>query len=80
MSMRKSKQFKLLEKIIADFMILQGELPMPVIKKLSKDINLLFRLSKNKRDLARMILNEVVLSDSEIVFLLKICFKKESEF
>ena len=40
----------------------------------------LFHNSLNKSDLVRKILNEVVLSNDEILRLLRICFKKESEF
>ena len=78
--MRISKQFKIMTAIITDFENLQGELSMTEIKRLAKNINQKFRTSKNKRDLARMILNEVVLSNDEIVSLLRICFKKEREF
>ena len=78
--MRTSKQFKIMTAIITDFENLQGELSMTEIKRLAKNINQKFRTSKNKRDLARMILNEVVLSNDEIVSLLRVCFKKESEF
>lgn len=78
--MRTSKQFRIMTAIITDFEKLQGELSMAKIKKLAESINYQFRTSKNKRDLARMILNEVVLSNDEIVSLLRICFKKESEF
>lgn len=78
--MRISKQFKIMTAIITDFENLQGELSMTEIKRLAKNINQKFRSSKNKRDLARMILNEVVLSNDEIVSLLRICFKKEREF
>ena len=78
--MRTSKQFKIMTAIITDFENLQGELSMTEIKRLAKNINQKFRSSKNKRDLARMILNEVVLSNDEIVSLLRICFKKEREF
>lgn len=78
--MRTSKQFKIMTAIITDFENLQGELSMTEIKRLAKNINQKFRTSKNKRDLARMILYEVVLSNDEIVSLLRICFKKEREF
>lgn len=36
-----------------------------------------FKLSKNKNDLVRRILNEVVLSNDEIINLLRIIFDKE---
>lgn len=39
-------------------------------------INILFHRSKNKSDIVRRILNEVVLSNEEIIELLRICFKK----
>lgn len=78
--MRTSKQHKILTAIVLNFKELESELSMDRIKFLGKTINRLFRTSKNKRDLARIILNEVVLSNDEIVSLLRICFKKESEF
>lgn len=77
--MKTSKQFKIMTAIITDFKNLQGELSMTEIKRLAKNIKQKFSSSKNKRDLARMILNEVVLSNDEIVSLLRICFRKESE-
>ena len=77
--MKTSKQFKIMTAIITDFENLQGELSMTEIKRLAKNIKQKFSSSKNKRDLARMILNEVVLSNDEIVSLLRICFRKESE-
>lgn len=45
-----------------------------------KKMRKLFFSSLNKSDLIRKILNEVVLSDEEILTLLRILFKKESEF
>jgi len=42
-------------------------------------INHLFRKSKNKSDLVRRILNEIVLDDENKINLLRICFLKESE-
>lgn len=39
-------------------------------------INVLFYRSKNKSDIVRRILNEVVLSNQEIIELLRLCFKK----
>jgi len=40
----------------------------------------LFHNLLNKSDLVRKILNDVVLRNDEILRLLRICFKKESEF
>ena len=77
--MKTSKQFRIMTAIITNFQNLESELDMNSIKLFAKNINRLFRTSKNKRELARMILNEVVLSNDEIVSLLRICFKKESE-
>lgn len=78
--MRTSKQFIIMTAIITNFQNLEYELDMDSIKIFAENINRLFRTSKNKRDLVRMILNEIVLSNDEIVSLLRICFKKESEF
>lgn len=76
------RQTKLLREIIDLFQSLQID-PVflhPENKKIEKQINFLFKTSKNKRDLSRKILTEVVLSNDEICVLLRICFKKESEF
>ena len=77
--MKTSKQFRIMTAIITNFQNLESELDMNSIKLFAKNINRLFRTSKNKRELARMILNDLVLSNDEIVSLLRICFKKESE-
>ena len=74
-----SKQKKLLSEIITTFKNYVELFPYDDIKSEQKKINKAFKRSLNKRELTRIILNEVVLSNDEIVALLRICFKKESE-
>lgn len=74
------KQKKILTEIIKQFeFYLVTDVTGNDRLKTKKKIWELFHNSLNKSDLVRKILNEVVLSNDEILRLLKICFKKESE-
>ena len=75
------KQKKILTEIIKQFQFyLVSDITGNDRLKTKIKIWELFHNSLNKSDIVRKILNEVVLSNDEILRLLKICFKKESEF
>jgi benzoyl-CoA reductase/2-hydroxyglutaryl-CoA dehydratase subunit BcrC/BadD/HgdB len=70
------KQKQILKKIISDYqeyLITLNEMKQDF---LIKQIKIWFKKSLNKNDLIRKILNEVVLSNDEIVTLLRIIFNK----
>lgn len=73
------KQKQILKKIISDYreyLITLNEMKQDF---LIKQIKIWFKKSLNKKDLFTRILNEVVLTNDEIIDLLRIIFKKESE-
>lgn len=74
------KQKQLLKKIITEFEFYSHTINDLKQEYAKNEIRICFKRSLNKSDLVRKILNEVVLSNDEKILLLRICFKKESEF
>lgn len=74
-----SKQTKILKSILECFENLHSEtLQNKSAKFFNSDlIRIFFKKSLNKNDLIRRILNEVVLSNDEIIELLRIIYKKK---
>jgi hypothetical protein len=71
------KQKFILANIIEQFQIYSFNLD-EIEQKLSKrNIQTLFKKSLNKNDVIRKILNDAVLSNDEIVFLLRLIFNKD---
>ena len=73
------RQKKILKNIIECFESLHAEKLQNKNAKVFNEslIQLYYKKSLNKHDLVRRVLNEVVLSNDEIIELLRIIFKKE---
>ena len=71
------KQTKILTEIIEHFQTRQATIINSQIKEESEIIRDAFKRSKNKSDIVRRILKEVVLSNDEIVSLMRILYKKK---
>lgn len=71
------KQTKILYEIIEHFKTRQATIINEQIKEESEVIRAAFKKSNNKSDIVRRILKEVVLSNDEIVSLMRILYKKK---
>ena len=78
--MRTSKQKKIL-KLILDAFSLDEDKIISTIKRINAEayIQLQFKRSLNKKNLIRRILFDLVISDDDVLKLLRIIFKKEKK-
>lgn len=72
-----SKQTEILEAILNNFVEIQTTHNFMKQDFCKTRIKVLFKKSLNKNEIIRRILNECVLSNDEIVFLMRIIYKKK---